>query len=99
MPLLLFAFDRFTAIHEFDKIQKIYQKRLECLKKNEAPECIEKYPQDTKSDALARTFCMAFPKSYYAAKLKRDIDILEKKKLCIGRSQTEVEAKKCLKTR
>ena len=99
LPLTLFAFDKNTIIKEYNSIQNIYQKRLECLKNSEAAECIQKYPQDARSDALAKTFCMAFPKSYYAAKLKRDISILEQQKLCIGRAQTELEAKRCLKNR
>ncbi|BCD61921.1 MULTISPECIES: hypothetical protein [Nitratiruptor] len=95
---ITFAFaDWKTAqILAIDKIIQTYQNRQSCLQKEEAHFCIQKYPLDPKSDALAKTFAMSFPQAFYASKLQRDIKLLEKQKLCIGRALSEMEAKRCL---
>ena len=96
LTTLLFADFRSEQIAQIDKIITTYQKRLECLQTKEAASCINQFPLDKKSDALAKTFSMGFPKAFYSAKLKRDMKILEKQKLCVGKALSEIEAKKCL---
>ena len=91
--ITLFAGWRESNITAIDRVIDVYQTRLECLKISEAIPCIERYPLEPRSDALAKTFSMSFPKSYYRAILERDIEILEKEKLCYGRAPSEEEAK------
>ncbi len=79
-----------------DRVITIYQNRLNCLKTQEAIVCIQRFPQDPRSDALAQTFAMSFPKAFYANKLQRDIDLLKRQKLCYGKALTQEEAKKCI---
>ena len=93
---LLYADFRSQQIAQIDKIIAIYQKRLECLKTKEAANCINSFPLDSRSDALAKTFSMSFPKAFYESKLKRDIKFLQKQKLCIGKALSKMEAKRCL---
>ena len=88
---------RALAIAQIDATMDLYQKRLVCLKEHEAAYCIERFPQDPRSDALAKTFAMSFPAAFYAAKIQRDIKILERQKLCIGRAATQEAAKECPK--
>ncbi len=73
----------------------LYQKRLACLKEHEAAFCIDRFPQDPRSDALAKTFAMSFPAAFYAGKLQRDMKILERQKLCIGKALSQEDARKC----
>jgi hypothetical protein len=94
----LLAFAPKEKINSIDEVISIYKNRLECLKEKEAKECIEKFPLDRQNDALDKTFSMSFPKAYYKAKLKRDLKLLEKQKLCYGRALSESEAKECLKS-
>ncbi len=93
---LLFGDWKTAQMATIDKIIQTYQKRQVCLKKNEAATCIKRYPLDPKSDALAATFAMSFPKAFYASKLQRDIELLERQKLCFGKALNEIEAKQCL---
>ncbi|MRJ02768.1 MAG: hypothetical protein GXO19_02760 [Epsilonproteobacteria bacterium] len=95
--LPLFSFDRMGEMERIEKIMEIYQKRLSCLKEREALECIAQFPLEPRGDALARTFAMSFPKAYYAAKLKRDMEILERERLCYGKSLTQEDLESCLK--
>ena len=96
--LALFASSwREEAIASIDKIIGIYQHRLHCLKTQEAITCIDRFPQDPHSDALAKTFAMSFPKAFYANKLSRDIKILEHQKLCYGKALTKEAARECTK--
>ena len=97
LPLLLFAFDREASIEGYDRIIKIYEARLGCLEHKEALPCIQNHPLDPHSDALAKTFSMSFPKSYYEALLRRNIELLKRQKLCYGKALSEEEAKRCLK--
>ena len=97
LPLFLFAFNPEVKIKEIDSIIALYKNRIKCLDKNEANYCIDRYPQDSRSDAFAKTFCMSFPKNYYKALLEKNIKRLEAEKLCYGRSLTEKEAQECLK--
>ena len=90
---------RTRAIAQVDTIIKLYHKRLSCLKEHEAAYCIHTLPQDARSDALAKTFAMSFPASFYAAKLQRDIAILEHQKLCIGKALSKKEAQACMHSR
>ncbi len=94
---LLFGGWRESNISAIDKIISTYEARLHCLQNKEAIPCIEEYPLHPKSDALAKTFCMSFPKSYYKATLKRDIKLLQKQKLCYGRAPSQEKARQCLK--
>ena len=96
LPLLLFADFRQSHIQALDTIIHTYQMRLECLQTKEAATCIDRFPLDKKSDALAKTFAMSFPKAFYTSKLKRDIRLLKRQKLCYGKALSEMEAKKCL---
>ncbi len=93
---LLYADFRSEQIAQIDKIIATYQKRLSCLQTKEAANCIDRFPLDRRSDTLAKTFSMSFPKAFYSAKLKRDIKILKEQRLCIGKALSEIEAKKCL---
>ncbi|NPA03802.1 MAG: hypothetical protein GXO61_02965 [Epsilonproteobacteria bacterium] len=92
----LFANWREGNVSEIDKVIKVYSLRVECLKEKEAIRCIEKFPLDPKSDTLAKTFNMSFPKSYYKAILKRNIQRLQEQKLCFGKALNVKEAKSCL---
>ncbi|BCD67810.1 hypothetical protein [Nitratiruptor sp. YY09-18] len=92
---LAFADMKTSQIVAIDAIIQTYKSRLACLENNEANFCIDKFPLDQRSDTLAKTFAMSFPKAFYASKLQRDIKILEKQKLCFGRAVSEIEAKKC----
>ncbi|MRI58535.1 MAG: hypothetical protein C6H99_03400 [Epsilonproteobacteria bacterium] len=94
--LSLFGGWRESNITAIDTIIQTYESRLSCLQEHEAIPCIERHPQDPRSDALAKTFSMSFPKSYYKAKLRRDLAILKKQKLCFGKALTPQEAKACL---
>ena len=96
-PLLLVADFRQNQIQAIDTIIDTYKHRLTCLQTQEAAACIDRFPLDNKSDALAKTFAMSFPKAFYMSKLKRDIEILERQKLCYGKAPNAMEAKKCLK--
>jgi len=87
---------RTSQIVATQKIIDTYQKRLGCLEKHEAAYCIDTYPVDPKSDTLAKTFAMSFPKAFYGDKLRRDIELLERQKLCFGRALDEAEARRCL---
>lgn len=94
--LALFASNwREEAITSIDKIITTYQHRLKCLETQEAATCIDRFPQDPHSDALAKTFAMSFPKAFYANKLSRDIEILQRQKLCFGKALTQEAAKEC----
>ncbi len=97
LPLLLFAFDRDASIEGCERIIKIYEARLNCLHHKEALPCIQNHPLDPHSDALAKSFSMSFPKSYYEALLRRNIKLLKRQKLCYGKALSEQEAKRCLK--
>ncbi len=93
---ILFASDwRQDAIQAIDATIAVYKQRLECLQTHEAPHCIARYPQDPRSDALAQTFAMSFPKAFYGDKLRRDIHLLQKQKLCIGKALSQEDAKQC----
>ncbi len=94
----LFAGDfRSQTISKIDNLIHVYKQRIECLQTNETTICINRYPADTQSDALAKTFAMSFPKAFYIALLKRDITMLEKAKLCYGKALDEYNAKSCPK--
>jgi len=97
LPLWLLAFEREAHIAQIDAIIEIYKKRLACLERHEALTCIRKYPLDKRNDALAKSFALGFPSSFYRALLRRNLDILEKEKLCYGRASSEAEARACLK--
>ncbi len=94
---LLAASWREEAIEAIDKIIGIYQHRLHCLKTQAAATCIDRFPQDPHSDALAKTFAMSFPKAFYTNKLSRDIKILQRQKLCYGKALTKEAARECTK--
>ncbi|WP_281950586.1 hypothetical protein [Nitrosophilus kaiyonis] len=85
-------------IIEINKIIDIYKNRLKCIEnENIVNECIEKFPNNPKSDNLAKVFSSSFPKSFYINTLIRDIKILEKEKICWGKAINKSEAIKCLK--
>ncbi len=86
---------RQSNILAIDKVITTYQNRLHCLKTQEAIACIQRFPQDPRSDALAKTFAMSFPKAFYVNKLQRDIQLLRRQKLCYGKALSQEEAKKC----
>ena len=97
LALSLFADWRESNITAIQRVIDLYQARLECLKQDEAIPCIERHPLEPKSDALAKTFSMSFPKSFYKATLERDIELLEKEKLCYGKALSPQEAEICFK--
>ena len=98
LPLALLAFDRAKEIAQIDTTIAVYKARIACMEKDEAIPCIERHPLDPKGDTLGKTFAMSFPKSYYKNLLERNIKILKRQKLCIGRAMGEDEAKECLKS-
>ena len=97
-PLLLFAFDRTQELQRIDATIEVYEARIACMEKEEAIPCIERHPLDPRGDTLGKTFAMSFPKSYYKNLLERNIKILQRQKLCVGRAMIEAEARRCLNT-
>ncbi len=95
----LFAADfshiREERVLQIDHIISIYTKRLQCLEKSDIQSCIQRYPQDRRSDNLAKMFAMSFPKAYYGDLLRKSITLLQKQKLCWGRAQSQKEARRC----
>ena len=96
LPLALLAFDRPKEIAQIDATIAVYKARIACMEKDEAIACIERHPLDPKGDTLGKTFAMSFPKSYYKNLLERNIKILERQKLCVGRAMSQKEIKECL---
>ncbi|GEM_PF-6729598 len=83
-------------ILDFDRVIRIYDKRLLCLQKSEIPECVRKYPLDQSSDQLALLMSRSFPKSYYVSILKRDKKTIEKMQKCVSSSTDTGSLKRCL---
>ncbi|WP_187648145.1 hypothetical protein [Nitrosophilus labii] len=101
LTIYVFAKD-FSKIREeniiqINSIMEIYQKRLECLKLEDAKKCIKKYPLNQKSDQLSLLICNTFPKTYYKNILKRDLKMLKKEKMCWGKAMSKEEALECFK--
>ena len=95
LALSLFAGWRESNISAIERVIEVYETRLKCLEHDEAIPCIERYPLEPRSDTLAKTFSMSFPKSFYKATLERDIKLLEKEKLCYGKALSPQEAERC----
>lgn len=86
---------RQQEIKKVDSVISILQQRIICMQKSSGKECLKKYPLDPKSDTSDKVFLMSFPQSFYEAKLHRSINQLQKQKICIGKSLTKKELKKC----
>ncbi|WP_200762406.1 hypothetical protein [Nitrosophilus alvini] len=81
---------------------KVYKDRIECIENgNNAKKCIEKHPSPQfenmpNRDSLGKLMINMFPTTYYLNILKRDIKVMEKEKLCWGKSMNFDEVKECL---